>query len=74
MSFPLQQKCHLSNLRYADDTTLMADSEEELKGVIMLATVRVVVVSSGKSSDTSSYSRSCSLLQIGGCKGSSMES
>ena len=26
---------HLNNLRYADDTTLMAESEEELKGLLM---------------------------------------
>ena len=25
----------ISNLRYADDTTLMADSEEELKSLLM---------------------------------------
>ena len=25
---------HISNLRYADDTTLMAESEEELKGLL----------------------------------------
>ena len=26
---------NVNNLRYADDTTLMAESEEELKGVLM---------------------------------------
>ena len=26
---------HINNLRYADDTTLMADSEEELKNLLM---------------------------------------
>ena len=26
---------HINNLRYADDTTLMAESEEELKSVLM---------------------------------------
>ena len=26
---------NIDNLRYADDTTLMADSEEELKGLLM---------------------------------------
>ena len=26
---------HINNLRYADDTTLMAESEEELKGFLM---------------------------------------
>ena len=26
---------YISNLRYADDTTLMAESEEELKGLLM---------------------------------------
>ena len=26
---------HISNLRYADDTNLMADSEEELKSLLM---------------------------------------
>ena len=28
---------NISNLRYADDTTLMAESEEELKGLLMKA-------------------------------------
>ena len=34
----LEQKCRLigpNNLRYADDTTLMAESEEELKSLLM---------------------------------------
>ena len=26
---------HISNLRYADDTTLMAEMEEELKSLLM---------------------------------------
>ena len=26
---------HISNLRYADNTTLMAESEEELKNLLM---------------------------------------
>ena len=29
---------HLNNLRYADDTTLMAESEEELKSLLMKVT------------------------------------
>ena len=28
---------YISNLRYADDTTLMAESEEELKSLLMKA-------------------------------------
>ena len=28
-------KGNINNLRYADDTTLMAESEEELKGLLM---------------------------------------
>ena len=28
-------KRHINNLRYADDTTLMAESEEELKSLLM---------------------------------------
>ena len=28
-------KSNINNLRYADDTTLMAESEEELKSVLM---------------------------------------
>ena len=28
---------HINNLRYADDTTLMAESEEELKSLLMKA-------------------------------------
>ena len=35
---------NINNLRYADDTTLMAESEEELKGLLMK-----VKVESGKS-------------------------
>ena len=30
---------NINNLRYADDTTLMADSEEELKSLLMKVTV-----------------------------------
>ena len=30
---------HINNLRYADDTTLMAESEEELKSLLMKAIV-----------------------------------
>ena len=29
------QKWNINNLRYADDTTLMAESEEELKSLLM---------------------------------------
>ena len=29
------QGCHLNNLTYADDTTLMAENEEELKSLLM---------------------------------------
>ena len=32
---------NLNNLRYADDTTLMAESEEELKGLLMKVNRRV---------------------------------
>ena len=32
---------NISNLRYADDTTLMAESEEELKGLLMKVKERV---------------------------------
>ena len=32
---------NISNLRYADDTTLMAESEEELKGLLMKVKRRV---------------------------------
>ena len=28
-------RIHINNLRYADDTTLMAESEEELKSLLM---------------------------------------
>ena len=28
-------RININNLRYADDTTVMAESEEELKGVLM---------------------------------------
>ena len=33
------QKCYINNLRYADDTTLMARSEEELKSLLMIVKV-----------------------------------
>ena len=33
---------NLNNLRYADDTTLMAESEEELKGLLMKVNRRVI--------------------------------
>ena len=32
---------NINNLRYADDTTLMAESEEELKRLLMKAKMRV---------------------------------
>ena len=32
---------NITNLRYADDTTLMAESEEELKSLLMKVKVRV---------------------------------
>ena len=37
MSIPefTQTHVHINNLRYADDTTLMAESEEELKSLLM---------------------------------------
>ena len=31
---------NMNNLRYADDTTLMAESEEELKSLLMRVTVK----------------------------------
>ena len=31
----LQKRKNTNNLRYADDTTLMAESEEELKSLLM---------------------------------------
>ena len=32
---------NINNLRYADDTTLMAESEEELKSLLMKVKVKV---------------------------------
>ena len=32
---------NINNLRYADDTTLMAESEEELKSLLILMKVKV---------------------------------
>ena len=32
---------NINNLRYAEDTTLMAESKEELKGLLMKVTRRV---------------------------------
>ena len=34
MSYKLESR-HITNLRYADDTALMAESEEELKNLLM---------------------------------------
>ena len=34
---------NINNLRYADDTTLMAESEEELKSLLMKVRVKKVV-------------------------------
>ena len=31
---------NINNLRYADDTTLMAESEEELKSLLMMVRVK----------------------------------
>ena len=31
---------NINNLRYADDTTLMAESEEELKSLLMIVKVK----------------------------------
>ena len=31
----LESRLHINNLRYADDTTLMAENEEELKSLLM---------------------------------------
>ena len=31
----LRSQGNINNLRYADDTTLMAESKEELKGLLM---------------------------------------
>ena len=33
---------NISNLRYADDTTLMAESEEELKSLLMKVKVKIL--------------------------------
>ena len=33
---------NISNLRYADDTTLMAESEEELKSLLMKLKVKML--------------------------------
>ena len=35
MKYKLESRRNINNLRYADDTTLMADSEEELKSFLM---------------------------------------
>ena len=32
---------NINNLRYADDTTLMAESEEELKNLVMLSLIHI---------------------------------
>ena len=37
---------NLNNLRYADDTTLMAESEEELKSLLMKVRVKKLASSS----------------------------
>ena len=35
MKHKLESGRNINNLRYADDTTIMAESEEELKGLLM---------------------------------------
>ena len=35
----LNKAVNINNIRYADDTTLMAESEEELKSLLMKVTV-----------------------------------
>ena len=35
---------NINNLRYADDTTLMAESEEELKSLLMKVKVEFLIV------------------------------
>ena len=35
MKHKLELRWHINDLRYADDTTLMAESEEELKSLLM---------------------------------------
>ena len=35
---------HLNNLRYADDTTLMAESEEELKSLLMKVKMEIEII------------------------------
>ena len=37
----LESRRNINNLRYADDTTLMAESEEELKSLLMKVKERV---------------------------------
>ena len=37
---------HINNLRYADDTTLMAESEEELKSLLMKVKVKTKIMAS----------------------------
>ena len=34
-TFSILPRNNINNLRYADDTTLMAESEEELKNILM---------------------------------------
>ena len=38
---------HINNLRYADDTTLMAESEEALKSLLMKVKVETKIMASG---------------------------
>ena len=40
---------NISNLRYADDTTLMAESEEELKSLLMKRRVKKLNIQKTKS-------------------------
>ena len=40
---------NINNLRYADDTTLMAESEEELKSLLMKGFFTLLFQESGKS-------------------------
>ena len=55
---------NINNLRYADDTTLMAQSEEELKSLLMKVKEESYMWNTKKKKNTSEYNRTETDSQI----------
>ena len=55
---------NINNLRYADDTTLMAESEEELEGLLMRLKEESEIIGLKLNSKKKKKLRSCHLAPI----------